>query len=155
MLRTETPMNKPSSPPQLEMNSDIVLVSDRLIMMKLSFLNSNFNTFCVLNLYSKWTNDENINMESIDEIIESKLIFTIPILLISLLCFLIRFKMMALHKWTFIFVANRCTIGQTITLLQSWCDWILELYRSTALYLFKPTGFSVFVPCEIDLDILL
>lgn len=39
MLNTEIPINNPNNPPQLEMNSDIVFVSERLMEMKGCSLN--------------------------------------------------------------------------------------------------------------------
>lgn len=39
MLSTEIPINNPNNPPQLEMNSDIVFVSERLMEMKGCSLN--------------------------------------------------------------------------------------------------------------------
>ena len=56
MLSKEAPMNKPNSPPQFEMNSDIVLVSERMIEMKLGSLNDMATLLCILYLYM--TNDE-------------------------------------------------------------------------------------------------
>lgn len=54
MLSTDAPINKPNSPPQLEMKLDIVSVSDRLTIMKFSSLNNILEPLCALYLCLKW-----------------------------------------------------------------------------------------------------
>lgn len=58
MLSTEAPMNNPNKPPQFDMNADIVLVSERVIAMKLRSLNDITTLLNVLNLYLKRINDK-------------------------------------------------------------------------------------------------